>query len=182
MPETETLAQPPTRVIVWSVLRPVVIVAALLAVYALVPLNSGATALTVTATASVGLVVFGAVFVHQVRHIKRSPTPTLAAVEALVLVYGTFLVQFAVLYVALSTSDPGAFDEPLNRIGGLYLSITVLSTVGFGDITPSSDLARVLVSVQMIADLALIGTAFRILTGTARTAAQRGRPEPRSGS
>lgn len=165
-----------------TALRPVLIIGAMLAIYAVAPLSGGTTAgVTVTVTAGVGLVLFGGVFVHQVRRISRSSTPTLAAVEALVLVYGTFLIQFAVLYVALSTSDAAAFDEPLNRVGGLYLSITVLSTVGFGDITPASDLARVLVSVQMLADIALIGTAFRILSTTAKKATRDGatrHPEP----
>ena len=107
----------------------------MLAVYWWAPLDGDAVILSVVITACVGLVVFAAVFVHQVKRIRRSATPTLTAVEALVLVYGTFLIQFAVLYVALSTTDPDAFDEPLNRMAGLYLSITILSTVGFGDIT-----------------------------------------------
>jgi hypothetical protein len=168
--------RPPKKLLVLSALRPPIVIAVLLVVYALVPLRGGSTMLAVTVTACVGLVVFGGVFVHQVRAIRRSPTPTLAGVEALVLVYGTFLVQFAVLYVTLSVSDAGAFDEVLNRVGGLYLSITVLSTVGFGDITPASDLARILVSIQMIADIVLIGTAFRILSTTARKAAGGGLP------
>lgn len=170
MDTVEVPPRPPTKVLVISAFRPLVVIGVLLVVYAVVPLRSGSTGLAVIATVCVGLMVFGAVFVHQVRRIKRSATPTLAGVEALVLVYGTFLVQFAVLYVTVSANDPGAFDEVLNRVGGLYLSITVLSTVGFGDITPATDLARILVSIQMIADIVLIASAFRILSTTARKA------------
>lgn len=159
------------RDLVLTALRPTVVIVVMLLVYAVAPLGgSGAAGLVVVVTAVVGLVVFSWVFVYQLRRIRRSATPTLTAVEALVLVYGTFLIQFAVLYVALSQSDPAAFDEQLNRVGGLYLSITVLSTVGFGDITASSDLARIVVSLQMLADLALIGTAVRVLSSTARKA------------
>lgn len=163
--------RPSNRVLLLSALRPPIVIGVLLVAYAVVPLRGGQTSLAVTVTACVGLVVFGGVFVHQVRRIKRSATPTLAGAEALVLVYGTFLVQFAVLYVTVSANDPGAFDEVLNRVGGLYLSITVLSTVGFGDITPAGDLARILVSIQMLADIVLIASAFRILSTTARKAA-----------
>ncbi|MDQ1248705.1 MAG: hypothetical protein QG597_3078 [Actinomycetota bacterium] len=177
MAVTEVPVKPPTRVLVLSAVRPVIVIGVLLVVYWVAPIRGESTMLAVTMTACVGLVVFGGVFVHQVRRIKRSTTPTLAGVEALVLVYGTFLVQFAVLYVAVSVSDQAAFDEVLNRVGGLYLSITVLSTVGFGDITPASDLARILVSIQMIADIVLIGTAFRILSTTARKAAAVVPPE-----
>lgn len=171
MATTKGPVRPSNRVLVLSAIRPVLVIGALLAVYAVVPLRGGTTIMAVTVTAVVGLIVFGGVFIHQVRRIQGSATPTLAGVEALVLVYGTFLVQFAVLYVTVSASDPGAFDEGLNRVGGLYLSITVLSTVGFGDVTPASDLARILVSIQMIADIVLIATAFRILSTTARKAA-----------
>lgn len=168
--DRELSAAPDRRAIIVSALRPVLIIAAMLVLYAIVPLRRGVAVWTVASTATIGLLIFAAVFVHQVRRIKRSRTPALTAVEALVLVYGTFLIQFAVLYVALSTSDPASFSEPINRVGGIYLSITVLSTVGFGDIAADSDLARIIVSVQMIADLALIGTAVRVLTTSAAKA------------
>lgn len=166
-----------TRVLVMTAVRPAVVLGLMLAVYSLVPLNGRLPIVSIAATAVVGLLVFGAVFVYQVRRIRRSARPTLTAVEALVLVYGTFLIQFAVLYVALSSTDAAAFSEELNRVAGLYLSITVLSTVGFGDITAASDLARLLVSFQMIADLVLIGTAVRILSTTARRAVAPGEPQ-----
>lgn len=147
-----------------TAVRPAAVIVALLAIYWFVPLDGNGPTIAVVVTAVVGLVVFSVVFVHQVRRIRRSATPTLTAIEALVLVYSTFLIQFSVLYVALSATDPSAFDEPLNRMAGLYLSITILSTVGFGDISANSDLARLVVSVQMIADLVLIATAVRVLT------------------
>lgn len=150
--------------LILTIVRPLAIIVALLAVYWFAPLDGDGVIVTVMATAVVGLLVFSAVFVHQVRRIRRSRTPTLTAVEALVLVYGTFLIQFSVLYVALSATDPTAFDEPLNRMAGIYLSITILSTVGFGDISATSDLARLIVSVQMVADIVLIATAVRVLT------------------
>lgn len=49
--------------------------------------------------------------------------------------------------------------------------MTVFSTVGFGDITAKSELARVLLIIQMLADLALLGTGVRLILG----AVQRGR-------
>lgn len=160
--------QVPQRNLILTALRPLLIIVVMLAVYWVAPMEGDGVITTVVVTAIVGLAVFSAVFVYQVRRIRRSNTPTLIAIEALVLVYGTFLIQFSVLYVALSATDPAAFDEPLNRMGGLYLSITILSTVGFGDISANSDLARLMVSVQMIADLILIGTAVRVLAAPLR--------------
>jgi hypothetical protein len=53
--------------------------------------------------------------------------------------------------------------------------VTTLSTVGFGDITASSDAARIVVTVQMIFDIVFIGFAVRVLTSVARRRAG-GRP------
>lgn len=178
MSATATSPRVARRDLLITALRPVVVIVVMLVVYWFAPLDGEGVTLTVVVTACVGLLVFSGVFVHQLRRIRRSSTPTLATVEALLLVYGTFLIQFSLLYVALSTSDPSAFDEPLNRMGGLYLSITILSTVGFGDISANTDVARLLVSVQMIADIVLIGTAVRVLSAPVRRSAVRATPEP----
>ena len=49
--------------------------------------------------------------------------------------------------------------------------MTVFSTVGFGDITAKSETARVVLIIQMLADLALLGAGIRVLL----SAVQRGR-------
>src|SRR5205085_7216286 len=94
-----------------------------------------------------------------------------------------FLLLFAAVDVLLSASDPAAFTEPLNRIGGLYFVVTVFSTVGFGDIAPVSDVARVLTTVQMVGDLLLIGLVLRVFLGAVnqgrrRAADERGAADP----
>jgi hypothetical protein len=91
-------------------------------------------------------------------------------VEALVLVFGLFLSFFSLLYVSLSTSSPDAFTQQVDKIAGIYFTTTVLTTVGFGDISPVSDTARVLVTLQMILGMVLIGTAFKALGFSAKRA------------
>lgn len=51
------------------------------------------------------------------------------------------------------------------RSDALYFTMTVFSTVGFGDITPVSEPARLLITGQMAVDLVLIGVAARVLVG-----------------
>ncbi len=80
-----------------------------------------------------------------------------------------FLVVFAVLYLSLSQASTTHFSEPLDHTGALYMVITVFSTVGFGDITPEGDLARISVSIQMLLDLVVIGAVVRLLTTAAKT-------------
>jgi len=68
---------------------------------------------------------------------------------------------FASVYEMLDVGAPGSFNEHLTRTDALYFVVTVFSTVGFGDITATSETARVLVTVQMIGDLVLIGLVIR---------------------
>ena len=50
--------------------------------------------------------------------------------------------------------------------------------MGFGDITPRSDVARLVVTVQMLADLAVIAVVIRMIFGAVtRGVARRGQPD-----
>jgi voltage-gated potassium channel len=51
--------------------------------------------------------------------------------------------------------------------------VTVFSTVGFGDIAPRSEPARVVLIVQMLGDLAVLGAGVRVLLGAVRRGRQR---------
>jgi hypothetical protein len=70
--------------------------------------------------------------------------------------------------------DPSTFSATLTKSGALYFTVTILSTVGFGDITPVTDSARLIVSVHMICDLVVMGILVKLITGVAKRArAQR---------
>jgi alkylation response protein AidB-like acyl-CoA dehydrogenase len=61
----------------------------------------------------------------------------------------------------------------MDFFAALYFALTVLSTVGFGDITPVGTVARGLTMVQMTLDLVLLGVAVRVITGAAQRARDR---------
>jgi hypothetical protein len=63
----------------------------------------------------------------------------------------------------MSEAQPASFSEAMERTDALYFTVTVFATVGFGDISPVSDAARIIVTVQMIADLLLLGLVLRAL-------------------
>ena len=65
-------------------------------------------------------------------------------------------------------NSPGSFTEALSRLDAAYLAVTVLSTVGFGDITPVTESARSLVMAQMLVDLAFVGLVAKVLVGAVR--------------
>jgi hypothetical protein len=115
------------------------------------------------------IAIVGAVFAWQIRRISVAALPELRAIEALGIVIALFLVLFSGVYLAMSHESPLTFTRPLDHTRSLYFTITVFSTVGFGDITPRTDTARLVVSAQMLLDLAIIGAVVRLIFNAARS-------------
>jgi voltage-gated potassium channel len=163
------------RLVARAVVRMVVTTTLLLVLYALAPVGFAAGASAVVRLVVV-LVLVVAVVARQVRAIVSAAYPVLRAIEALVITIGLFLVLFALLYLGLATAAPDSFTRPLTRVSALYFTVTVLATVGFGDITAQSEAAQLLVTVQMLLGLTLLALAVRIFSAAARASAPRAGP------
>jgi hypothetical protein len=144
-------------------------------IYYLLPLNRSSSGAAVTMLV-IGLVLFIGLVAFQVRSIVRSRFPALRAIEALATSVPLFLLLFASVYVVMATMSASNFSEPLTHTDGLYFTVTVFSTVGFGDITAKTEAARLVVTAQMIADLLIIGIGLRVIVG-AVTRSRQQRPE-----
>ncbi len=172
--QDQPAARPPFRKIVRTVLRVVATVTALVTVYYLLPLDHASEPAVVTMLI-IGLAVYVAMVVFQVRWIIRSPYPALRAIEALATSVPFFLLLFASTYVVLAARSSASFGEHLSHTDGLYFTVTVFSTVGFGDITAKTETARLVVTGQMIADLIILGLAIRVIVSAVRRGQQRQR-------
>ena len=159
--------------IVRSVLRIVASTTALVAVYYLLPLDHSSTGAAVTILV-IGLAAFIGLVAFQVRAIIRSPFPGLRAIEALATSVPLFLLLFASSYVVMAAMSASNFGGRLTHTDGLYFTVTVFSTVGFGDITAKTQAARLVVTGQMIADLVVLGLAVKIIVGAVNRARQPG--------
>jgi voltage-gated potassium channel len=126
------------------------------------------------------LVLFAGVMAVSVRGVLRSDHPRLRAIRAIGLGVPLLLVVFASTYCTIAAQQPDAFSEPLDRTDGIYFTVTVFATVGFGDITPVSELARVLVTIQMLVGLIAVGLIAKVLLGAVQVAVARrsGTSEP----
>jgi hypothetical protein len=130
---------------------------------------------------TIGTVLFVAVLSHEVTSILRHNEPMRRAVIALAVLIPLFVIVFAWIYLTMSRSDPAHFGGSLSRTEALYFTVTVLSTVGFGDIHPQTDPARLATTVQMVADLVLLAVVVRLIIGVASREERRRVPEADSG-
>ncbi|WP_431780853.1 potassium channel family protein [Streptomyces chumphonensis] len=151
--------------------RAVLITVALVTAYYVLPLDERDT--TASFLLVVGLLVTLLVFLWEVRAIARSPHPRMRAVEALSATVVLFLVLFAGTYYLIDSSTPGSFTEEMTRTDALYFTLATFSTVGFGDITASSETARVVTMLQMVVGLLLVGVAARVLASAVETGLRR---------
>lgn len=154
-----------------AALRATATAAFVLLAYFLLPLHSWSDH-TVLLILLVGVAAVGALLAWQIRSILGSPNPLLRVIEALAVSVPLFLVVFAVAYYVAAGESAGNFGQPLTRTSALYFAVTVFSTTGFGDIAARSDLARALVTVQMLGDMIFLGIGLRVLVTAGRIRVQ----------
>jgi hypothetical protein len=145
-------------------LRLAVVVALLVGAYYLVPVAGPATAGTAVRSA-VTVVVLGVAAWFVGREVLRSARSASPAdrLGRLLLALVVGVLVFALADYVVARTGEGQFVGLETRTDALYFSLTTLGTVGFGDVHAAGQLARVIVSLQMIFDFAVLATAAQIL-------------------
>jgi hypothetical protein len=159
-----------------ALLRSLAITIVLVALYYLLPLDH-LSSLPLAVLLGAGLVILLVISAGQVREILRARYPALRAAEALATTVPLFLLLFAAAYYVMERASPGSFSHSLTRTDTLYFTVTTFTTVGFGDITATSESARLVVTAQMLLDLLALGLGVRVLLGAVQIARQ-GRASP----
>lgn len=170
-PPLRELSRPARRrLMARGLLKALASTVALVTLYFLLPLDRLG-GVPVGLPLGLALLVLLAVSAWQVVAVTRSPQPGIRAVEAISVIAPLFLLLFAASYVILAQEDLASFSQgTLSRTDALYFTVTTFATVGFGDIAPTSQVARRLVTAQMVLDLLLLGVGIRVFLG----AVQRG--------
>jgi len=158
------------RHIVLGVLRGLAIATAFTLLYYLLPLDRlENTPLWIVI--GIGVVALAGVTVHEVRAVLRATVPAVRAVQALAIIAPLYLLLFSAAYFAMSQTSPDSFNSShLTRTDSLYFTVTTFSSVGFGDIVATSQIGRVLVTVQMLLNLIVLGAVVRILVSAVQLA------------
>jgi voltage-gated potassium channel len=154
-----------SRVARWR--RPGVVLLTILVLYYAVPIGQegGRVVAGLTVTA-VGVVLLAWAIVGQVRRQfdgRKNETP-----GTLVTLLGLVVIVFASSYYLLERSQPGELDGLQTRTDSLYFTLSTLATVGFGDVHAEGQIARVVVSVQLVFDVVFVATLASLMTSRLR--------------
>jgi voltage-gated potassium channel len=82
-----------------------------------------------------------------------------ARLQGLLVALYIAVLFFALSYYLLATSNPEAIVGLETRLDALYFSLTIVSTVGFGDVHAVDQAARAVVSLQLVFDLMFVSLA-----------------------
>jgi voltage-gated potassium channel len=160
-----------------AALRTVAVLAGLLLLYAVFPVggfnddNPTGAWIRLMAVVVVFLLVLGL----QVHIVLDARAPQIRAVEAVIECVVAFNVLFALLYLSMAGADQTSFSEPLNRVDALYFTGSTFATVGFGDITPTTDLARSVVTIQILGGLGVVVMIAKVVFYAAKEGTRRRR-------
>ncbi|MFF8098096.1 potassium channel family protein [Streptomyces sp. NPDC016675] len=110
------------------------------------------------------LTVVAALLLRQIRHVfTNRPDSRPGAVLSLLIILTVHI--FSATYYTLA-KEPGQFTGLGTRVDALYFTVVTLATVGYGDITPRGQTARIVTVLQ-------IAYTFVFLTAAATALTQR---------
>ena len=111
----------------------------------------------------IGMFAFALVLGFLIKRILKADVPQLRAAETLIISLVLFICFYASIYLGTSNHEPRTFNVLLTHASALYFTIVTFGTVGYGDITANSDLAKLLVSAQIIFDVVFIAALARLV-------------------
>jgi len=106
----------------------------------------------------------------------RTERSVRARAEAVLTALYLLVLVFAVTYDRMARSEPDQFSGIHNQTDALYFTVTIISTVGFGDITAVGTAARAVVTLHMLVNLIYVGMALRVLATFSTPPPAPGRP------
>jgi len=122
-----------------------------------------------------GVAMLGWAIVAQLRrHIRPRGEETVAA---LLMLLGLVAVVFALGYYVLEQNRPSEMTGLSTRTDALYFTVATLTTIGYGDVHATGQLARALVTLQLLFDVVFVGAAVSTVVRTMRSKATAARRE-----
>jgi hypothetical protein len=107
-----------------------------------------------------GVTGAAALIVRQVINFRQAAQDGHVRFRGLLIAIYLTVLFFATSYYALETSHAGQIAELETRIDALYLSLSTVSTVGFGDVHAAGQAGRAIVTLQMGFNLLFVSLAL----------------------
>ncbi|MFP3989644.1 potassium channel family protein [Streptomyces sp. E11-3] len=108
------------------------------------------------------LVLIAVLLLRQIRDVLVDRPGTRPGLQIPLLMCLTILV-FSAGYFSLS-EQPGEFSGLRTRVDALYFTVVTLATVGYGDITPHGQTARLVTILQILYSFVFLTAAATALT------------------
>jgi hypothetical protein len=154
------MSEPVMRV-AWPIGRAVLLLAAATALYLLVPTGFAPQRTIIVATVFVlGIAGATVLIVWQVRSYRRAAASGQAQLLGLLTAVYASVLFFALTYLVLGAGDPNEIADLQTHVDALYFSMSIVSTVGFGDVHAVGQTARAIVCLQIGFDLLFISLAL----------------------
>ncbi|MFI0465203.1 ion channel [Saccharopolyspora sp. 5N102] len=116
---------------------------------------------------AIGLVAVSSLILFQVRRFRIGGARHGSSMAGVAVSLYLAVLFFAAVYFGLARQDPGSIASLRTRTDALYFSLTITSTVGFGDVHAESQLARAVASVQMAFNIGFLAVAVAVVRARA---------------
>lgn len=133
---------------------------AVLAIYFVVPVDTGRAPIGVLA--GVLISAAGLVGVVMVVYTEAKDARHRLTGWHLVLVLEIALMAFSFAYYLIESSAPGEFSGLVTRLDAMYFATATAATVGYGDVHPTGQLARGLVTLHMVFNIVFIAAVVNL--------------------
>lgn len=148
-------------------------------VYMIAPLESGTWLGALASLTAIGVTI--PLAARRVQRVRTSDRPVLDAAAAIALFSTVLIIGFASMYFVLATHVSGEIDGIETKIDALYFTVTTAATVGFGDITADGQVARLIVTLNMVFNIVALGATVRLVSWAARQRLDEGAGIARGG-
>ena len=102
--------------------------------------------------------------IRQAQRVLTSPDPLFDAMRCIVSALVFLVVAFSSAYFVLAANYDNQIAGLETKLDAIYFTITILATVGFGDISATGQTARGIVSGQMVVNFAVLAVSLRVVT------------------
>lgn len=133
-------------------------------VYFLLPLDKEFGELIATVLVVVAAASLIPISIRQAQMVLYSHDPLFDAMRSIVSALVFLVIAFSSAYFVLAANYDDQITGLHTKLDGIYFTVTILATVGFGDISATGQTARGIVSAQMVVNFAVLAVSLRVIT------------------